>query len=105
MVHRGEYVVPMPIMNHPRVVDAVGTIEAIRRNKLATSGATPATASPGFADGGFTPPAVYFDDELKSTLKELREAIKHIRAYVVLRDIDDARDALDRARAPFTRPN
>lgn len=105
VVHRGEYVVPMPIMNHPRVVDAVGTIEAIRRNKLATSGATPATASPGFADGGFTPPAVYFDDELKSTLKELREAIKHIRAYVVLRDIDDARDALDRARAPFTRPN
>lgn len=105
VVHRGEYVVPMPIMNHPHVVDAVGTIEAIRRNKLATSGATPATASPGFADGGFTPPAVYSDDELKSTLKELREAIKHIRAYVVLRDIDDARDALDRARAPFTRPN
>ena len=32
-VHKGEYVVPQPIMDDPRVVDAVGTIEAIRRQR------------------------------------------------------------------------
>lgn len=104
VVHRGEYVVPKPIMDNPRVVDAVGTIEAIRRNKILGSGVPAGTPSAGYADGGYTSAAPAVDtSDLTAAAKELREAAKNIRAYVVLRDIDDSRDALDRARAPFTR--
>lgn len=105
VVHRGEYVVPMPIMDNPRVIDAVGTIEAIRRNRHgATSPADTSTVS-GFSEGGFTGAAAAMaavDPELTITLKELREALKHIRAYVVLRDIDEARNLQQKSKAPFT---
>lgn len=107
VVHRGEYVVPKPIMDNPRVVDAVGTIEAIRRNKILTSGAV---GSMGFAEGGYTSatqPATATQTaeltELTEATRELRKAARNIRAFVVLRDIDDARESLDRARSPFTR--
>lgn len=103
VVHRGEYVVPMPIMSNPRVVDAVGTIEAIRRNKAAAAGTT-YQAVPGYAEGGYTSAPSWNTGALDDTLKELRQAIRHIRAYVVLKDIDDARESLDRSREPFTRP-
>lgn len=104
VVHRDEYVVPKPIMNNPRVIDAVGTIEAIRRNKIAGAGAMPTTAVTGYADGGQVGAAPAFDtSELSATIKELRAAIANMKAYVVLRDIDKARNQLDRARAPFTR--
>ena len=104
VVHRGEYVVPKPIMDNPRVVDAVGTIEAIRRNKILGAEIPVGTPSAGYADGGYTSAAPAVDtSDLTAAAKELREAAKNIRAYVVLRDIDDSRDALDRARAPFTR--
>ena len=104
VVHRGEYVVPMPIMNHPRVIDAVGTIEAIRRNKVHSSGTSSANPAHGYAEGGYTGTPAAADPELAETIRELREAIRNIRAYVVLQDIDDARDTLDRSRRPFTRP-
>lgn len=104
VVHRGEYVVPKPIMENPRVIDAVGTIEAIRRNKMAGSGIPATTPSGSYADGGFTTPAAMPEfTELVTATQELREAARNIRAYVVLRDIDNARESLDRARAPFTR--
>lgn len=104
VVHRGEYVVPKPIMDNPRVVDAVGTIEAIRRNKILGSGIPAGTPSAGYADGGYTSAAPGVDtSELTAAAKELREAVKNIHAYVLLKDIDDARDSLNRARAPFTR--
>ena len=38
VVHKGEYVVPQPIMGDPRVVDAVGMIEAIRRQRRGVAG-------------------------------------------------------------------
>ena len=104
VVHRGEYVVPKPIMENPRVIDAVGTIEAIRRNKMAGSGIPATTPSGSYAEGGFTTPASMPEfTELVTATQELRAAARNIRAYVVLRDIDDARESLDRARAPFTR--
>lgn len=104
VVHRGEYVVPKPIMDNPRVVDAVGTIEAIRRNKILGSGISQTVAPAGFADGGFTSVAPAADNkELTDAIKELRAALKNLRAKVVLRDINDAQDSLDRARDPFTR--
>lgn len=104
VVHRGEYVVPKPIMENPRVIDAVGTIEAIRRNRMAGSGIPAATPAAGYADGGFTAPAAMPEfTELVTATQELREAARNIRAYVVLKDLDDARESLDRARAPFTR--
>jgi phage tail tape measure protein, TP901 family, core region len=105
VVHRGEYVVPKPIMDNPRVVDAVGTIEAIRRNKLLGSGVPAQTASmTGYADGGFTvqtPPPDF--SELSASVRELRAALKNLRAYVVYKDIENAENTMKRARAPFTR--
>ena len=103
VVHRGEYVVPKPIMDNPRVVDAVGTIEAIRRNKILGSGMA-AAPSAGYADGGYTVPAPSLSmEEFTKAVQEFRVATKAIRAYIVYKDIEDAKETMDRARAPFTR--
>lgn len=104
VVHRGEYVVPKPIMDNPRVVDAVGTIEAIRRNKILGAGIPVGTPSAGYADGGFTTSAPAADNsELTVAVRELRASLKHLRAYVVFKDLENAEDTMERARAPFTR--
>lgn len=104
VVHRGEYVVPKPIMNNPRVVDAVSVIEAIRRNKTAGVPVPAGTPSVGYAEGGYTSATPLPDtSELTAAIKELRQATRNIRAYVVLRDIERAQESLDRARNPFTR--
>lgn len=101
VVHRGEYVVPKPIMNDPRVVDAVGTIEAIRRKQvIAGNGTTPAAAAYGYANGGHTGTG-----ELAAVASELRaatEAVKQMRAYIVYQDIEKAGEVLDKARDTFT---
>ena len=103
VVHRGEYVVPKPIMDNPRVVDAVGTIEAIRRNEILGSGMA-AAPSAGYADGGYTVPAPSLSmEEFTKAVQEFRAATKAIRAYIVYKDIEDAKETMDRARAPFTR--
>ena len=106
IVHKGEYVVPKPIMGNPRVIDAVGMIEAIRCNKLqrpSRSGVD--TGSGGFADGGYTSsaPAAPEIAELRATVRELRGAVRNIRAYIVWRDIEDAERDIDNARRPFTK--
>lgn len=103
VVHRGEYVVPKPIMDNPRVVDAVGTIEAIRRNKILGSGMA-ATPSAGYADGGYTAPAPSISvEEFSNAVQEFRAATKAMRTYILFQDIEDAKETMDRARAPFTR--
>ena len=108
VVHRGEYVIPKPIMTHPYVVDAVGTIESIRRNRLAPA----VSAHQGYADGGFTssPTAASVSTEevaaLRDTLTDLRSTVRSMRkmrAYVVYKDIQRAGSTLDKARSPFTR--
>lgn len=102
VVHKGEYVVPMPIMGDPRVVDAVGMIEAIRRQKM--FGRTqPHSVTAGFADGGHTSSMALDASGLREAVAEFRDAARNLRAYVVLKDIEEARNKLDRARAPFTR--
>lgn len=106
VVHRGEYVVPMPIMKDPRVIDAVGTIEAIRQNRRLTSGSAP-ELSEGYAEGGFVGGRQGSDmSGLLALLAELKDAItaiKAIRAYVVYKDIEKARKELEKAQAPFTK--
>lgn len=103
VVHRGEYVVPMPIMNNPRVIDAVGTIEAIRRNRSARPAAS--SSQQGFAEGGFTSAQAPALDtsEFTTAVRELRSSIKAIKAYVVLTDLELKQKQLADARAPFTR--
>ncbi len=104
VVHRGEYVVPKPIMDNPRVVDAVGTIEAIRRNKILSSGVPVSVPAAGYADGGYTDaPAAIDASELREAVREFREATRNMRAYVVYKDLEHAEDVLDRSRSPFTR--
>ncbi len=103
VVHRGEYVVPKPIMDNPRVVDAVGTIEAIRRNKILGSGMA-AAPSAGYADGGYTTPAPSLSmEEFTKAVQEFRAATKAMRTYILYQDIEDAEETMARARAPFTR--
>ncbi|MGM9817166.1 MAG: phage tail tape measure protein [Lepagella sp.] len=103
-VHRGEYVVPKPIMDNPTVVDAVGTIEAIRRNKIVSSGGIPSGMIAGYADGGYTTSGFAVDmSEFMSAVNEFRKTAQNLRAYVVLKDLEKANESLDRARAPFTR--
>ena len=106
LVHRGEYVVPKPIMANPRVVDAVGTIEAIRRTHSAIAPSA-SGAQRGFADGGYTGHVSTFaDTELAASVKELRKVInsmRDMRAYVVYSDIERTGKDIGRARAPFTR--
>lgn len=104
-VHKGEYVVPQPIMDDPRVVDAVGTIEAIRRQK---SGAP----MPGYAEGGpvgdsGTPAQTPADtggiQQAARDIKEAAKSIKRIKAYIVYQDFEKSKDTIESARNHFTR--
>lgn len=109
VVHRGEYVVPMPEMSNPRVLDAVGTIEAIRRQRTSVN-----PLVTGFAEGGYTgQPTDAGETAAASGLflaaaaefRQATENLRMIRAFVTLQDIDDQRKILDSARRPFTRNN
>jgi len=103
VVHRGEYVVPKPIMDNPRVVDAVGTIEAIRRRSIPVAAATGRASGRGYADGGYTAAAAADNAELAAAVRDLRGALANLRAYVTYSDIERASDIVARARNPFTR--
>lgn len=107
VVHRGEYVVPMPEMSNPRVLDAVGTIEAIRRQRTA---ANPFTV--GYAEGGYTGTPTMPDETTTASsmflaaaaeFRQATENIRMIRAFVTLQDIENNQKILDDARRPFTR--
>ena len=109
VVHRGEYVVPQPIMGDPRVVDAVGVIEAIRRQRRGLPGlggvSNAANGTRGFAEGGYTCGGAEAG-ELAGVAAELRaatEAVRNLRAYIVYQDIEKAGEVLTQASAPFTR--
>ena len=106
VVHKGEYVVPQPEMNNPKVIDAVSTIEAIRRQR---TNANPLPQNPGeYYEGGcVTSPAGDSSyREFLEAAKELRascEAIKLIKAYIVYQDLEKAKETIDNARDTFTR--
>lgn len=106
VVHRGEYVVPQPIMGDPRVVDAVGMIEAIRRQRRGLPWQSPVTgnrAGGGFAEGGYTGGGVESLAGVAAELRAATEAVRNLRAYIVYQDIERAGEVLTQARAPFTR--
>lgn len=106
VVHRGEYVIPKHIMRHPKVVDTVGMIEAIRRSRQPGVTDQSGGSLPGYADGGIVRPANRNqDNETVTVLRDLKKAIKDMRAYVVYQDIEDAGETMRRARNPFTRKN
>jgi TP901 family phage tail tape measure protein len=106
VVHKGEYVVPQPEMNNPKVIDAVSTIEAIRRQR---TNANPLPQNPGeYYEGGYvtSPAGDSFYREFLEAAKELRascEAIKLIKAYIVYQDLEKAKETIDNARDTFTR--
>ena len=108
-VHKGEYVVPQPIMDDPRVVDAVGTIEAIRRQRSSNN------PMPGYADGGpvrdqpDTPTSgVLGTNEIREAARDIKEAaasIRKIKAYIVYQDFEKSKETIENARGHFTRNN
>ena len=106
VVHKGEYVVPQPEMNNPKVIDAVSTIEAIRRQRTS---ANPLPQNPGeYAEGGYvtSPAGDSSYREFLEAVKELRascDAIRQIRAYIVYQDFEKAKEIIDNARDTFTR--
>ncbi len=107
IVHKGEYVVPKPIMSEPSVIDAVGLIEAVRLDRMHPARST---SPKGFADGGFTTPGVTVSaatlQSLTDVTRELKNAVAAIgdlKAYVVYRDIEKMTKAVENARSPFTR--
>lgn len=105
VVHRGEYVVPKPIMNNPRVIDAVGLIESIRRNRV-PSGPSWRPRSDGYADGGLvSAPITTESSELAKATRDLKEAARNIKAYVLFSDLEEKTEIMRRARDPFTRKN
>lgn len=100
IVHRGEYVVPKPIMDMPVVADAVSTIEAIRRQRIHTY------PTRGFADGGYTSPPSAASASLAGAVHELHavsKSLRRLKAYVVYQDLEQASDTINHARQPFTR--
>ena len=109
VVHRGEYVVPMPIMDNPRVIDAVGTIEAIRTGHGAgRRNAAPAEQLPGYADGGIVAGIGLGADwqAVERATRDLRkaaESIREVRAVLSYQDFERAARNMQAARAPFTR--
>lgn len=106
VVHKGEYIVPQPEMEIPEVIDAVTTIEAIRRQRTNVN-----PLPEGFAEGGYsgTPSAGTSTEgyrELLEATAELREAcesIRTVKAFIVYQDFEKAKETIDNARDAFTR--
>lgn len=105
-VHRGEYVVPMPEMRNARVINAVKTIESIRRQR---TGMNPL---PGYSEGGYVSSGsasstgadsaglIAATQQLVDAAKELK---KPQRNYVLLTDINAASDLQNKSEQPFTK--
>ena len=84
IVHRGEYVVPKPMLQDPHVREMVRELE---RRRIA--GPMPLSGRPGFADGGYTGQGGRGDDLLADIYKVLLDIDANpTRAVVVLEDIE-----------------
>ena len=110
VVHKGEYVIPKPIMTDPRVIDAVGMIEAIRVHKRQTPATIRATGTDGigypgagYADGGYTGGITVDAAGFREAVSEFRRIAGNLRAYVLWKDIEKAKIETDRSRSPFTK--
>ena len=91
IVHRGEYVVPVPEMRDPEAYSHVMAIERIRSRRSRHN------PLPGFADGGYTgAPSSGTDSALGGVMSELRALRrKPIKAYVVLSELDAQKNLRD----------
>jgi len=82
IVHRGEYVVPMPEMRNPAVISRVREIEAIRTQR------TSAHRMPGFAEGGYTDSGASGQDASQQLIQAIQALRTNpLKAYVVLSDL------------------
>lgn len=107
VVHRGEYVVPMPEMKDKRVINAVKVIESVRRQR---TGANP---MPGYAEGGHVgkptsgPSGSGAEKELKEASDKLLKASENLnkpqKSFVVLSEINAAQELQNKFDDPFTR--
>lgn len=90
IVHRGEYVVPVPEMRDPEAYSHVMAIERIRSRRTAKN------RLPGFADGGYTGSPAMPGTALDGVMSELRALRRNpIKAYVVLSEMDAQRELRD----------
>ena len=93
IVHRGEYVVPQPLMRTPIVQDMVHTIEAMRVGTMGTG-----RLLPGYADGGYVKGTAGQETavlgELLLLLRDLRN--NPIHAYTVLSEHQATEDLSNR---------
>jgi len=94
VVHKGEYVVPQPIMRDPQVAAMVSSIEAKRR------GRTSKNALPGYAEGGYTgetaPEASTVFDDIYDLLQVI--AANPVPAYVTLSQMEQQQLRQERAK-------
>jgi hypothetical protein len=100
IVHRGEYVVPVPEMRDPEAYSHVMAIERIRarrstRNRL-----------PGFADGGYTGDPS--SSSAAAAIKEMTEVFKSLRdnpikAYTVLSEHNAAQEISNKFKKAASR--
>jgi TP901 family phage tail tape measure protein len=106
VVHKGEYVVPMPEMNNPKVIDSIQTIEAIR---LQRTGRNPLPGgTTGYADGGYvTSSETNNSSGLQKMIKDLKDAVASLKQpqknYVVLTELNDAQTLQNKFENPFKR--
>lgn len=98
VVHKGEYVVPQPILRDPSVAAMVASIEAKRR------GRTSRNALPGFAEGGYTGQAAEAGASYNGVLDDIYDLLQVIAsnpvpAYLMLSQMEAQQLRLERAKS------
>lgn len=100
IVHRGEYVVPQPLMRTPIVQDMVHTIEAMRVSRIGFG-----RSLPGYSEGGHVQSTSAQErgmlQELLGLLKDLRK--NPLRAYTVLSEHQAAEEVSNRFKRATSR--
>lgn len=100
IVHRGEYVVPQPLMRTPLVQDMVYTIERMRLGAIGGHSSLPGYAEGGYVQGASAVEAAVLQ-ELLVLLKDLR--IHPIHAYTVLSEHQAAEEVSNRFKKATSR--
>lgn len=95
VVHKGEYVVPQPILRDPSVAAMVASIETKRRAHSTKN------ALPGYAEGGYTTPEAPDTSESTAKLDAIYDVLltiasQPIPAYVMLSDMERQQQKRDR---------
>lgn len=95
VVHRGEYVVPQPVLRDPSVAAMVASIETKRRAHSTKN------ALPGYAEGGYTAPEAPDTSESAAKLDAIYDVLltiasQPVPAYIMLSDFDRQQQKRDR---------